>query len=396
MKNKRIYVLYAPGGNGHKSAAQTILETMKRRHPSCETLIEDAYGFGAPFLRFSLRIYDSLLKLDPSYVKYGYWLLSAMNTDESLTARFPETVRAMANRLRELQPSLIVSVHSAINAFVVAALKQAGLFGKIPFVIVCTDLTGNFLRSWVHPQADLMVSFLDEGKQQMQQFGIPNRKIAVLGGPIVNPRFSDAQRTQQEARAELGLDPHKRTLLLMSGGVGIRSLLSLTDQVVSSGLPLQAIICCGRNQRLQNEIERRVQRSTVPCRVLGFTDQVPLLMDAADVMVSKPGPGVISEALVKELPLLLDATCAVMPQEQGNIDYVVESGIGKRIDSLASFRRQLRALVEGSRELDTMRWNLKRMRKTESAQHLARLLMHIAQGGISPNLQRLPQVDLAG
>lgn len=85
-----------------------------------------------------------------------------------------------------------------------------------------------------------------------------------------------------------------------------------------------------------------------------------------------------------------------MPQEQGNIDYVVESGIGKRIDSLASFRRQLRALVEGSRELDTMRWNLKRMRKTESAQHLARLLMHIAQGGISPNLQRLPQVDLAG
>ena len=56
----------------------------------------------------------------------------------------------------------------------------------------------------------------------------------------------------------------------------------------------------------------------------------------------------------------------------------------------------LRALVEGSRELDTMRWNLKRMRKTESAQHLARLLMHIAQGGISPNLQRLPQVDLAG
>ena len=202
MKNKRIYVLYAPGGNGHKSAAQTILETMKRRHPSCETLIEDAYGFGAPFLRFSLRIYDSLLKLDPSYVKYGYWLLSAMNTDESLTARFPETVRAMANRLRELQPSLIVSVHSAINAFVVAALKQAGLFGKIPFVIVCTDLTGNFLRSWVHPQADLMVSFLDEGKQQMQQFGIPNRKIAVLGGPIVNPRFSDAQRTQQVVDAE--------------------------------------------------------------------------------------------------------------------------------------------------------------------------------------------------
>jgi hypothetical protein len=85
-----------------------------------------------------------------------------------------------------------------------------------------------------------------------------------------------------------------------------------------------------------------------------------------------------------------------MPQEQGNIDYVVESGIGKRIESMASFRRQLRTLLEGGRELDTMRWNLKRMRKTESAQRLARLLMHIARDGISPTLQSHPLVDLAG
>jgi len=396
MKKKRVYVLYAPGGNGHKSAAHTIWETMKRSYPSCETIIEDAYRFGDSFLQFSLRIYDSILKLDPRYVKYGYWMMNQMSTDALLTARFPDTVRAIASRLVELQPSIVVSVHSGINCFLVAALKHAGLFGKIPFVIVCTDLTRNFLRSWVHPEADLMVSFLDEGKQQMQALGIPEQKIVVLGGPIVNPRFSDSLRTPREARQELGLKPDTFTLLLMSGGVGIRSLSLLAEQALSSRLPLQALICCGRNEQLQAEIERMKERALIPCQVFGFTDQVPLLMDAADVMVSKPGPGVIGEALVKELPLLVDATCAVMPQELGNIDYVVESGIGKRIDSLAGFRKQLRAMAEGGRELDTMRWNLKRMRKTESAVRLAQLLWQIAREGVHPAWHPRSSLDLAG
>lgn len=396
MNKKHIYVLYAPGGNGHKSAAWTISETMKRRYPSCETTVEDAYRFGDPFLKFSLRIYDSLLRLDPSYVKYGYWLMNAMNTDELLIERFPDTVRAIANRLRELQPSLIVSVHSGINGFIIAALKYAGLFGKIPFVIVCTDLTRDFLRSWVHPQADLMVSLLDEGKQQMTAWGIPDHKIKVLGGPLVNPHFSDSFRTAQEAREELGLAPDKFTLLLMSGGVGIRSLLTLTQQTIESRLPLQALICCGRNASLQAEIEQMVQRGQTPCRVFGFTDQVPLLMDAADVMVSKPGPGVIGEALVKELPLLVDATCSVMPQERGNIDYVVESGIGKRIDSIPDFRKQLRMLVEGGRALETMQWNLLRMRKTESSARLAQLLWQTARDGVRPSASQSGLIDLAG
>lgn len=396
MSKKRIYVLYAPGGNGHRSAALTISETMQRRYPSCETIVDDAYRFGGPFLKFSLGIYDSLLKLDPSYVKYGYWLMNAMNTDELLIKRFPETVYAIAKRLREVEPELLVSVHSGINGFLVAALAQAGLLGKIPFVIVCTDLTRDFLRSWVHPKADLMVSLLDEGKQQMQSLGIPGHKISVLGGPIVNPHFSDSFRTKEEAKEELGLDPRKFTLLLMSGGVGIRSLLTLTEQTVASRLPLQALICCGRNADLQAKIQRLVQRGQIPCRVFGFTDQVPLLMDAADVMVSKPGPGVIGEALVKELPLLVDATCAVMPQERGNIDYVVDSGIGQRIDSPSNFRKQIRSLAEGGRVLETMRWNLKRMRKTESAAKLAQLLWQVARDGVRPSVSPQGQMNLAG
>ena len=138
------------GGNGWKCSVydfgnhEATPSKLRNRRRRCEPVWRSIPKFG-------LGIYDSLLKLNPSYVKYGYWLMNAMNTDELLIERFPETVYAIAKRLRELQPALLVSVHSGINGFMVAALKYAGLLGKIPFVIVCTDLTRGFLRSWVHP-----------------------------------------------------------------------------------------------------------------------------------------------------------------------------------------------------------------------------------------------------
>jgi hypothetical protein len=78
---KRIYVLYAPGGNGHKSNARTIKEAFNRKYPDCEIILEDVYDLGNSFLKFSLGIYDNLLKIDPKLVKYGYKLLNRIDTD---------------------------------------------------------------------------------------------------------------------------------------------------------------------------------------------------------------------------------------------------------------------------------------------------------------------------
>ena len=78
--------------------------------------------------------------------------------------------------------------------------------------------------------ADLMGKPADEGKQQMLALGIPAHKIHVIEGPIVNPRFGDSFRTQQEAREELGIDPDKFTVLLMSGVLGFVARFCLRNK----------------------------------------------------------------------------------------------------------------------------------------------------------------------
>jgi hypothetical protein len=59
---------------------------------------------------------------------------------------------------------------------------------------------------------------------------------------------------------------------------------------------------------------------------LGFVEEVAKYMVATDVLVSKAGPGTISEAAAVSLPVLL--TSYLPGQEEGNIDYVIDGGFG--------------------------------------------------------------------
>lgn len=65
---------------------------------------------------------------------------------------------------------------------------------------------------------------------------------------------------------------------------------------------------------------------TVDVVGLGFVSNMAEYMVAADVLVSKAGPGTISEAAALSLPVML--TSFLPGQEEGNVDYVVDGGFG--------------------------------------------------------------------
>jgi hypothetical protein len=62
---------------------------------------------------------------------------------------------------------------------------------------------------------------------------------------------------------------------------------------------------------------------------LGFVTNIAEYMVAADVLVSKAGPGTIAEATSLSLPIML--TSFLPGQEEGNVDFVVEGGFGSFI-----------------------------------------------------------------
>jgi 1,2-diacylglycerol 3-beta-galactosyltransferase len=89
---------------------------------------------------------------------------------------------------------------------------------------------------------------------------------------------------------------------------------------------IQLIFLCGKNEELVAQLRALPQR--IPMFVQGFTKDVPLYMEIADFFIGKPGPGSISEAVAKHLPVIVQRNARTMAHERYNADWVEEMGVG--------------------------------------------------------------------
>jgi 1,2-diacylglycerol 3-beta-galactosyltransferase len=113
-------------------------------------------------------------------------------------------------------------------------------------------------------------------------------------------------------------------VLLMGGGDGMGPLEETAAAIDAAGLNTALAIVTGRNADLKHRLENRSWQG--PTKVYGFVTEMPTYMRAADVLVTKAGPGTICEALASELPVIL---YSYLPgQEAGNVAYLTDSGAG--------------------------------------------------------------------
>jgi 1,2-diacylglycerol 3-beta-galactosyltransferase len=114
-------------------------------------------------------------------------------------------------------------------------------------------------------------------------------------------------------------------VVLVLGGDDCMEPIEKTVQAVDLvSFDLMRAIIAGRNHSLKMRLEKADFKTLI--RIHRFVDNMPDLMNAADVIITKAVPGTISESFVAGLPIILNSH---MPgQEDGNIDYVVSKGSG--------------------------------------------------------------------
>jgi 1,2-diacylglycerol 3-beta-galactosyltransferase len=214
----------------------------------------------------------------------------------------------------------------------------------------------------------------EEARKEAIENLVPPEKVSVTGQPVW-PDFRKRMGNRAATRAQLGLDDSKPVVLLMGGGDGLGRLGVTGREIAFSGLPLQLVVVCGRNQAVKRDLEFINPRVTM--RVLGFVSNIPELMGAADILVTKAGPGTIAEAFIAGLPVLLYD--AVPGQEEGNVDYVVNRGAGAWCPLLPSaVVKQLKLLLADRKRLDNMRRASAQLAKPDSALDIARIVARYA------------------
>jgi processive 1,2-diacylglycerol beta-glucosyltransferase len=106
---------------------------------------------------------------------------------------------------------------------------------------------------------------------------------------------------------------------------------------------------------------------------LGFTDEVPKLMELATLLVSKPGGMTTSEALAKHLPLVI--VNPIPGQEAYNARYLLSRGAVVQAGSPETVRQTVRDLLDNPDLLEALRTRNAELAHPNASLDIAKLLM---------------------
>jgi processive 1,2-diacylglycerol beta-glucosyltransferase len=202
-------------------------------------------------------------------------------------------VPALRDHLDRYPADLVISVF-ATGAAATSAL--AAEYPAMRHVVFCTDVTPH--RLWVHPNVNMYLVTAEIAELAVLRFR-PDARVQVVPPPV-RPAFYHA-RSQAQVRAELRIPPGERCVLLMSGAWGLGPLATAAQRLAEAGVNVLAV--AGNNSRLARRLAA-VEASQPRVRAFGFTDRVPDLMSAADLVITSSGD-TCSEARTIGRPLLL-------------------------------------------------------------------------------------------
>jgi UDP-N-acetylglucosamine:LPS N-acetylglucosamine transferase len=358
---RRIAFVYFDAGGGHRNAATALAAAIKQSNLPWDVQLINLQEILDPIdfiLRFTgLRIQDVYNRM----LQNGWTLGSPqlMRVLQGVIRLYHgKTVRLLDKYWRELKPDLVASLVPHFNRALCQSLGNA-CPGK-PFVTILTDIADYPPHFWIERQKQFLICGSERAVEQARQLGHSDERIFQTSGMILNPRFYNyVQINRGEERAKLGLDSSRMTGLVLFGGQGARRKMMEIDRRLSqSGLAIQLILLCGKNERLLREL--RAQPQPMPRLIEGFTTNVPYYMQLSDFFIGKPGPGSIAEALEMGLPIIVERNAWTLPQERYNATWVQEKQVGLVVRNFDTIADDVARLLEGQTFAD-FQCNAKKM-----------------------------------
>jgi 1,2-diacylglycerol 3-beta-galactosyltransferase len=333
---RKIALIYIDSGGGHRAAATALREVIaqQQRPWDVEMLSIQELLDSIDFIRKSTGIpfqdvYNIMLRR--GWTAGSAQLIPVMHLLIRLS--HDRQVRVLERHWSQSRPDLVVSLIPHYNR----ALKQAldHVWPGTPFVTLLTDIADYPPHFWIERQDQYVICGSERAAEQAAELGMNADRILKTSGMILNPRFYEARDINRaDERVRLGLQAGLPTGLVLFGGEGSTAMVQIAKALNHAGDPIQLILLSGKNLEVADEL--RALHPRIPMRVEGFTRDVPFYMELSDFFIGKPGPGSISEALAKRLPVIVQRNSWTMAHERYNADWVEEQGVGLVVPSFAT------------------------------------------------------------
>ncbi len=317
-----VVILSASIGGGHKATSNAIKTYAEQFEKGYNVTVIDVLNYIRPMLsKVAERSYEINVKNFPEFYGWQYDLNNS--TDGKIIKNILPFHSKLKELVNEYEPSVIICTHPVSVTSIIRVREKYGFLFKV-FVVV-TDY--DYHASWIHEDVDMFIVSSNFMKLKLIEDNIPVEKIRDSGIPT--DHNLQLKMDKSEARALLGMKD-KKTILIMGGSFGAGNLIKLVTSMMKSNLDLQVIVISGSNKKAKKELDKFSKDVDKDLLILGFTKNISLYMDTADILVTKPGGLTVTEALIKNLPLVI--TKPIPGQEEENATYLLNHGIGVRLD----------------------------------------------------------------
>ena len=357
---KQIKVIISGGGTGgHIFPAVSIANEIRRKYPDSDILfigaedrmeMEKVPAAGYPVIGLPVAGFD----------RKKLW------KNIGVLLKLNKSLKLAKKTIKEFQPDIVIGVGGYASG---PTLKTANRL-KIPTVLQEQNSYAGVTNKLLAEKAEkICVAY--EG---MEKF-FPKNKIILTGNPV-RQDLEISEEKRKEAYTFFNLDPNKKTILILGGSLGARTI----NQTIVQSLPL-----INEQQNVQflwqsgkyyypESLKSLLAYPNAPIQLTEFISQMDLAYSLADLIISRAGAGSISEFCILGKPVILVPSPNVAEDHQTkNAMALVKKEAARMISDQKSPEQlipEALALIHDEKELEKLSGNIRKMALPNAAQKI--------------------------
>jgi 1,2-diacylglycerol 3-beta-galactosyltransferase len=354
---KRIYVIYTDAGGGHRSLMETLTTLIKNDHSDARVESIDLFELFRQLPVFSwfpkkctVLAYNKcptlLLNINLFFFTYFTMRIKGYFSKQIILELLPFW--------KEKKPDLVISTYPGFNDILHQSLNST----ESKFLTFIADYGEFYPNLWIVPQDQYYICNESCLYKRILDMGGEAKKVLKTSGFLIPERFYQPHYLKKDTyRKSLNLNSELFTIVSIFGAYGSSEQSTILKSLNKIRQKLQLIFVIGKNRKIPKIFEKPSHHNIL---TISFTNELEKIFASSDLLIGKPSPGVISQAIAQQLPVIVKNNLTTLYQERFVAEWIKKHEIGLTIKNFSSSGKIIEQLIN-STKLEKIKENVMKM-----------------------------------
>ena len=374
---KRMLVMYARYGSGHKTIAEYVAKFIEEHNKDAEVMLLDMTDYANGFGKITVKLFDFVTKHRTEKIfDFCYELMdhkfSSLGYNTSVKKSYDN--KNLRKIISDFNPNVTISSHFYCSSIITYYNELKLINTKL--ITIITDYRTHEWWTRNHKREDGFIVGNEMVKQELIHRGVDKKKIHTFGLPL-NIKQINKLDDKEVILKRYNIKGNRKIYLFFGGSTsGSMYYYDYFKCIAKLNINADIIFISGKNAKLKNKCEEYVKENNIKnIKVLGFSTDVFNLMKISDLVISKPGGATVTECLEMHRPMLL--VPGLGGQEKYNAKFISKKKYGIKVKGIWSFKRWIKYLEENPEMINIIKKRLDKQEKNKSVEKINDLAMKL-------------------